>query len=155
MNIPNNIEMIDVRGCARTWTCVRAPPRHSPPPSPSDQSAGRVAARASRPCSGGGGSRVYTLWAELRGAVVKRPADGPFGEPSSEKLRNTASLRGRAVKAYLSPFWGVLKRKESRSARLPHERSEKCQWKCSIRTRCHHRSSAEPNYCISGEFPPF
>lgn len=38
--------------------------------------------------------------------------------------------------------------------RLSNERSEKCQWKCPIRTRCHHRTVVESNHCISGEFPP-
>lgn len=86
-------------------------------------------------------------------AVVKCVADGPFCEAPSKKLGNTASLRGRALKADLSPFLDVFKRNESRSARLSNERSEKCQWKCSIRTRCHRRSAVEPNRCISGEFP--
>lgn len=137
-------------GRARTWTCVCAPPsrarllsnqRREWPHGPR----GSAAVGEGHVCTHCGPSCAR--------AVVKSVADGPFWEASSEKLRNTASVRGRALKAHLSPFWGVLKRKESRSARLPNERSEKCQWKCSIRTRCHHRSAVEPNHCFSGEFP--
>lgn len=73
-----------------------------PASQPFDQSAGRADARASRQRRRWGRvTCVHTVGWSCARAVVKSVTDGPFSEPSSEKLRNTASLGG---KTHRSPF---------------------------------------------------
>lgn len=126
---------------------------------------------ASRPISGENGRSglaqrgrwgrvtcVHTVGWSCARAVVKSASDGPFSEASSEKLRNTASVPGHAVKTHSRPLFGRFKeqREPERaclSVRWSNERSPRCPWKCSIRTRCHHRTVVESNHRVSGEFP--
>lgn len=95
MNIPNNID--EWRERARAYMNVRLCPTISRPPS--IQSAERVAARASRLCSGGGGSRVYTLWAELRSSGCKVCSGRPLLRSVVRKVEKYGQCARTCVKS--------------------------------------------------------
>lgn len=112
--------------CVCVWGARDGAARPLSPPF--DQSAGRADARASRQRRRWGRvTCVHTVGWSCARAVVKSVTDGPFSEPSSEKLRNTASLRGHAVKHTARRlFLDVLRRNESQCACV---RASVCQMK--------------------------